>query len=110
MLRQRGVPFNERLVASNEDIDALSRVAGSRDLPVATIGAQVLRGWSSATWVSYLDAAGYPRESRLPTNYQYPAATPLTEPPPPPRRAEPAPAPSPADTPVPAPSPSGIKF
>ena len=28
---------------------------------------------------SYLDAAGYPRESRLPATYQYPAAAPLTE-------------------------------
>jgi hypothetical protein len=44
-----------------------------------TIGAQVVRGMSAESWTSYLDAAGYPKESKLPASYQFPAATPLTE-------------------------------
>ena len=35
------------------------------------LGAQVLRGFAADSWTQYLDAAGYPRESRLPSTYQY---------------------------------------
>jgi glutaredoxin len=79
LLRQRGIPFAEKLVVTPEDGDALERLSGGRDAPTLTLGAQTLRGLSGELWNSYLDAAGYPRESRLPANYQYPAATPLTE-------------------------------
>jgi glutaredoxin len=78
-LRQRGVPFAERSVTTVEDVDALQRLTGGREAPALTIGAQTVRGLSQDIWTSYLDAAGYPRESRLPGNYQYPAAAPLTE-------------------------------
>jgi glutaredoxin len=78
-LRQRGVPFNERTIATTEDVDALQRLTGGREAPALTIGAQTVRGLSEEIWTSYLDAAGYPRESRLPGNYQYPLAAPLTE-------------------------------
>jgi glutaredoxin len=104
LLRQRGVPFTEKQVVTAEDSEALQRLTGARDAPTLTLGAQTLKGLSAEVWNSYLDAAGYPRESRLPANYQYPAASPLTErreaarvAPPPPRptpRAEPAPAPA----------------
>jgi len=79
LLKQRGVPFSERLVASDEDNDALERVAGSREVPTLVIGAQVMRGLNTEAWGSYLDAAGYPRESRLPASYQYRPATPIVD-------------------------------
>ncbi len=115
LLRQRGVPFSEKQVVSAEDSEALERLTGARDAPTLTLGAQTLRGLSAELWNSYLDAAGYPRESRLPANYQYPAAAPLTE------RREAATAAPPASrqtarveperAPVaPAPPPGGIKF
>ncbi len=78
-LRQRGVPFNERNITTVEDVDALQRLTGGREAPALTIGAQTVRGLSQEIWSSYLDAAGYPRESRLPSTYQYPVAAPLTE-------------------------------
>ena len=110
-LRQRGVPYTERLVISQEDANALQQLSGARDTPTLTIGAQVLRGLSTDTWGSYLDSAGYPRESKLPANYQYPAATPLTEPPVVAER-KPAPAPQPApQTPADQPTKNGgIRF
>ncbi len=96
LLRQRGVPFNEKLVTSGEDTEALQRLTGGREAPTLMVGAQVLRGLAAEVWNSYLDSAGYPRESRLPQGYQYPAPTPLTErkpvaPPPPPPAPPPAP-------------------
>jgi glutaredoxin len=79
LLRQRGIPTTEKQVLSPEDSEALERLSGGRDAPTLSIGSQVLRGLAPEVWNSYLDAAGYPRESRLPASYQYPAPTPITE-------------------------------
>lgn len=78
-LRQRGIPHVEKNVSTIEDSETLARLTGTRDAPALTIGAQVVRGMSAEAWTSYLDAAGYPKESKLPASYQFPAATPLTE-------------------------------
>ena len=107
-LRQRGIPFSERQVQTPEDNDALERLSGGRDAPTLSIGTQILRGLSPEIWGSYLDAAGYPRESQLPANYQYPAAAPVVARTPPPRAPEAASTESPAATR--ANNPSGIKF
>jgi glutaredoxin len=114
LLQGRGVPFTERRVESNEDAEALNRITGGRSVPTLTIGGQALRGYSDGDWHSYLDAAGYPRDSRLPRNYQQPAATPLVqqkaEPAPAPAAAAPVPEPAVAPPPSTAPSPTGIRF
>ena len=113
LLRQRGVPFSEKLVITGEDAEALSRVSGGLDMPAATVGAQVLRGYSADAWTGTLDTAGYPRESRLPASYQHPAATPLTQPPvavtAPVARPAPAAAPAAGAEQLPAAS-NGIRF
>jgi hypothetical protein len=77
LLTERGVPYVERLVLSNDDIAALERTVGGRTLPALTVGGQALRGFSSSEWASYLDAAGYPRESLLPANWAPPTAQPM---------------------------------
>lgn len=112
LLRQRGVPYSEKQVQTPEDSEALERLSGGRDAPTLAIGSQMMRGLAPEVWGSYLDAAGYPRESRLPASYQYAAATSIVE-----RReaaaaVKPAAAASRPDLPTaPAPaSPSGIKF
>ena len=108
LLRQRGIPFSERQVQTPEDNDALERLSGGRDAPTLSIGSQILRGLSAEIWGSYLDAAGYPRESQLPANYQYPAAAPVVARTPAPRAPEPASTETPAAPR--AANPSGIKF
>ena len=82
LLRKRGVPYTEHVVSSPEDAEALERLSGSREAPTLTIGAQVVRGYAPELWTSYLDAAGYPHESKLPTTYAYKPATPVVERPP----------------------------
>ncbi|ADU99957.1 glutaredoxin family protein [Alicycliphilus denitrificans] len=77
LLVSRGVPFTERTVGSNEDIEALRRLSGESSLPFGTIGGQQLKGFSDSEWSQYLDAAGYPRQSQLPPGYRRPPATPL---------------------------------
>jgi glutaredoxin len=109
----RGVPFAEKRVSTEEDAAALERVVGTKSVPALTIGAQPLRGLSETVWGAYLDAAGYPRDNKLPRNWPKTAATPLVERV---RPSEPAPAargPAPSAEPSAVPaqtSPSGIRF
>ena len=117
MLTQRGVPFTERTIASNEDIEAYKRINGDTSLPLATIATQQLKGYEESEWTKYLDAAGYPKSSALPRNYRNPEATSLTpkkaaekaekEVAEKPATARPAPAPVPQ---APNNNPAGIKF
>ncbi len=77
LLTSRGVPFSERTVNSNDDLDALQRISGDTTLPFGSIGGQQLKGFSDVEWTQFLDAAGYPKTSQLPPNYRMAAATPL---------------------------------
>ncbi len=79
LLQQRGIPYSEKRVASDEDAQALERLVGGRTVPSLGIGAQPLRGFNEADWSGFLDAAGYPKESKLPRNWPVPVATPLIE-------------------------------
>ena len=103
LLINRGIPFTERSIQSNDDVDALERLSGSNSLPFGTIGKQQLHGFSDAEWTQFLDAAGYPKQSVLPSAYRRAAPTPLVA-------VAPAAAPAPATTaqtqPVEAPAPS----
>lgn len=113
LLQQRGVPYSERLVANNDDIAALERTVGGRTLPALTVGGQALRGFNPNDWTSYLDAAGYPRDSRLPRGWTPPAPTPLVARAPAAPAAAPAPEPAPLPPPEPETTPdgaTGIRF
>ena len=102
LLSNRGVPFTEKTVETNDDIAALQRLAGNNSLPLLTIGGQQLTGFSDSEWSQYLDAAGYPKASQLPASYRRPAATPLVA-----RTAAAAPAAQAAEPAEPAPAPAG---
>ena len=79
LLKQRGIPFTERLIMSNADVESLNSLTGSREAPVLVIGSQVSKGFASPVWNQYLDLAGYPKDSRLPANFDFGQATPLTK-------------------------------
>jgi glutaredoxin len=115
LLRERGVPFAEKIASSTEDREVWERTLGGPEAPAVRIGTQILRGLTPAEWNAYLDAAGYPRASSLPPGYEFPVAEPLS----PPRPTATARAPSP-EPPSPAPlarepaaavdTPPGFKF
>ncbi len=77
LLTSRGIPFSEKTVSTQEDGDALMRMTGANSVPVLTIGAQQLKGFSDSEWSQFLDAAGYPKTSQLPPAYVPAPATPL---------------------------------
>lgn len=115
LLQARGIPFAERGIVNEDDAEAMNRITGGRSVPALTIGTQALRGFSDTDWHAYLDAAGYPRESRLPRGYQAPAATPLVArkaelPEAPGSRAASLPQPAVLAPPPQPPAPTGIRF
>lgn len=112
MLRGRGIPFQERTVTTDAEVDALQRLSGQTGLPLLAIGGQQLRGYTDSEWSQYLNAAGYPGRNSLPPGYAPPAARPLIAPSP---AAAAAPAPqAPAAVPPPVgptpANPAGIRF
>lgn len=117
LLNTRGIPYAEKTVDTFEDTEALKRLSGESSLPFLTIGGQQIKGYSDTEWTQFLDAAGYPKQSQLPSSYRRPATTPLVA-------VKPAPAAStntaatqrPANRPVEVPvapppaNPAGIRF
>lgn len=115
LLSTRGIPFEERTIKSNEEVEALQRLSGQTSLPLLTIGSQQLKGYADVDWSKYLDAAGYPKSNSLPAGYRNAparpliaqqaapapraAAAPVAQPAPPPASSEPSPS-----------NPAGIKF
>lgn len=114
MLNRRGIPFNERTVITNEDIASLQRIGGDTSLPLLTIGGQKIRGFSDSEWTQYLDAAGYPKTSALPSGFRNAPAMPLVAlqtPAEKPKAEEPTPEPAAPVPTGPTPSnPAGIQF
>lgn len=107
-LRQRGIPYTEKTVASALDRDAWVALNLGTEVPVLRIGQQVLRNFVENQWASDLDLAGYPASSQLPASYRGWDPSPLAgaAPPPPAPRAQ---APS-ALPPVLQGTPDGIRF
>lgn len=80
-LQTRGIPYLEITVYTNKDREAFKqKIPSATGFPVTVIGAKVLSGFNNVDWDSYLDAAGYPKTSQLPSSYQNPVAQPMTQP------------------------------
>ena len=77
LLMNRGVPFAEKTVSTAEDAEALQKMSGTASLPFLTIGGQHVSGFLASEWTQYLNAAGYPEQSKLPANYRRAPAAPL---------------------------------
>jgi glutaredoxin len=114
LLNARGIPYTEKTVTTAQDGEALKRLSGDASLPFLTIGGQQIKGYSDAEWTQFLNAAGYPKQSALPSSYRRPAATPLVVVAPVEKPADGKQAgsitPGTAPTPVPVEAPPGIRF
>ncbi|RFP14962.1 MULTISPECIES: glutaredoxin family protein [unclassified Duganella] len=87
MLMARGIPFNEKTVATVDDQFALKKAGGNGQLPLLLVGRSKLTGFEQNSWDVLLSDAGYPLEKRLPPNYQFPAPVSAAQPPAPPPEA-----------------------
>ena len=64
-LQKRGVPFTERIVAYQAEVDALTKLAGAARVPVMVVGTTVLKDYQRQDWNAALDTAGYPKTGTL---------------------------------------------
>lgn len=77
LLNSRGIPYVEKTIDTAQDAQALKRLSGDASLPFLTIGSQQIKGYAEPEWTQFLDAAGYPKQSVLPSNYRRAPASPL---------------------------------
>lgn len=61
LLNQRGIPFSEKKLVTQEEIDAFKAQSGSDSTPTLAVGRIFLKGFLAEQWHSELDAAGYPK-------------------------------------------------
>ena len=60
-LKKRGVPFAEKVVARQEEIDELVKLAGAPRVPVLVVGVVIQKDYEEQGWTEALDTAGYPK-------------------------------------------------
>ncbi len=59
-LNKRGVSYRDVIVSDAKGVEELKTIAGSSQVPVMKVGAQVLVGFEPGQWKEALDIAGYP--------------------------------------------------
>lgn len=82
LLKKRGIPFAEKMLNTQADIDEFTKLTGSDGVPVLAVGTSYVKGYSAESWHGALSSAGYPQDP------------PYRAPPPPVSAAPPAPAPA----------------
>ena len=62
LLNGRGVPFSEKVLASQEAIDQFTqRFGANAGIPSLSVGQQNVTGFEPGAWNALLDLAGYPK-------------------------------------------------
>lgn len=60
-LNKRGVPFTEKLLQTQAEIDEFTKQSGSDQSPTLQVGKTYLKAFEPEQWNSELDVAGYPK-------------------------------------------------
>ncbi len=60
-LKKRGVPFTEKVVTKQAEIDEVIKLAGAPRVPVMVVGIVVQKDFEEQAWGEALDTAGYPK-------------------------------------------------
>ncbi len=60
-LNKRGVPFTEKVVATQAELDELVKLAGAPRVPVMIVGVNIRKDYEEQSWNEALDTAGYPK-------------------------------------------------
>ena len=77
LLKNRGIPFTEKTVNTNDDVIKLRQAGSDGQLPLLLVGRSKHSGYEAGAWGNALTAAGYPATSQLPNGYQFPRAEPV---------------------------------
>ena len=74
LLKARGVPFSEKSVVTDQQVEELERIVGRNALPSLVVGTKIQDGFAGSLYEAMLDDAGYPKKGALPARKQEPAA------------------------------------
>jgi glutaredoxin len=61
LLNQRGIPYSEKRLVTQEDFDSFRALSGSDSAPTLAVGRTFLKGFLAEQWHGELDVAGYPK-------------------------------------------------
>ena len=61
LLNGRGIPFTEKMVQKQEDVDELKKLIGDAFVPSLKVGKDSSRGMNASGYNNLLDLAGYPK-------------------------------------------------
>lgn len=60
-LNQRGIPFTEKVLFTQKEVDDFKQLSGIDQAPTIAVGRTFLAGFQSTQWNNELDVAGYPK-------------------------------------------------
>jgi hypothetical protein len=60
-LNQRHIPFTEKNLTTEEEVNAFKQQSGGDAIPTLSVGRNWLKGFLAKSWQDELDAAGYPK-------------------------------------------------
>ena len=60
-LNKRGIPFSEKMIKTDEDLESFKKLSGGNSVPSLTIGKSLLSGFEAGQWNGELDIVGYPK-------------------------------------------------
>jgi glutaredoxin len=77
LLSKRGIPFTEKSLTKNEEIEAFRKDSGDGRLPALKVGSTWVKGFQAEQWNNELSFAGYPKKDLTyrPTPASAPAQT-----------------------------------
>jgi len=75
-LKQNGIPFSEKTVNTNADMEKVATITTSNQFPLILVGRSKISSYNPSDWRRLLSLAGYPEANILPADYIYPAAQP----------------------------------
>lgn len=61
LLNERGIPFSEKTIITQEELDAFKALTGFDSAPTLAVGKIFLQGFQAKQWHRELDGAGYPK-------------------------------------------------
>ncbi|MFZ2266855.1 MAG: glutaredoxin family protein [Azonexus sp.] len=61
LLNGRGVPFSEKMIQKQEDVEELKKLVGDGFVPSLKVGKDSSRGMNASGYNNLLDLAGYPK-------------------------------------------------
>ncbi|MBI3901631.1 MAG: glutaredoxin family protein [Nitrosomonadales bacterium] len=81
LLNKRGIPFTEKKLSTQEEIESFRKESGDNQVPTLKVGRSWLLGFLPEQWSGQLDDAGYPRfASYVPPNTPGPTSPPASTP------------------------------